>query len=67
MDPSAILQEAERLHNVSDRLNLLSDEHPLVSEQLMVISGSVRTMATSLELLVVVKTLPLTGPDSAND
>jgi hypothetical protein len=67
MDPSAILQEAEQLHNVSDRLNLLSDEHPLVSEQLMVISGSVRTMATSLELLVVVKTLPLTGPDSAND
>ena len=67
MYPSAILHEAEQLHHVSDRLGLLSDEHPQVSEELIVISGNVRTIATSLELLVVIKTPPVTGLDSAND
>jgi hypothetical protein len=67
MYPSAILVEAQQLHNVSDRLSSLSDQHPHVSEELLSISGGVRTFATSLELLVAVKTPPLPGLDAAND
>jgi len=67
MYPSAILHEAQQLHNVSDRLDSLSDEHPQVSKELIAISGNVRTIATSLELLVVTKKPPLSGLDSAND
>jgi hypothetical protein len=67
MYPTAILHEAKQLHSVSDRLDLLSDEHPEVSEPLLIISGNVRAIATSLELLVVTKTPPLSGLDSAND
>ena len=67
MYPSAILHEAQQLHHVSDRLDLLFDEHPHVSGELIAISGNVRTIATSLELLVVTKTPPLIGLDSAND
>ena len=59
--PRAILQEALQLHNVSERLNTLSDEHPHVSEELLVISGNVHTIATSLELLVVAKPPPALG------
>jgi hypothetical protein len=67
MYPSSILHEAQQLHSVSDRLDLLSDEHPHVSEELTLISGNVRMIATSLELLVVTKTPPVAGLDSAND
>ena len=67
MYPSAILHEAQQLHDVSDRLSSLCDEHPHVAVELIAISGNVRTIATSLELLVVTKTPPLTGLDSAND
>ena len=37
----AILAEAGRLHNVSNRLEALADQHPPVSDALMTISGSV--------------------------
>ncbi len=68
MYPSAILNEAQQLHSVSNRLDLLSDEHPLVSKELLMISGSVRDIATTLELLVVVNEAPPTsGLDAAND
>ena len=67
MYSSAILLEAQQLHNVCDRLSSLSDQHPHVSEELLSISGGVRTFATALELLVVVKTPPLPGLDAAND
>lgn len=67
MYPGAILHEAQQLHSVSDRLDLLSDEHPQVSNELMAISGNVRVIATSLELLVVTKSPPLAGLDPAND
>ena len=42
MPSTAILQEAQKLHSVSDRLGSLADQHPLVSEALIKISGSVR-------------------------
>jgi hypothetical protein len=61
MPSSAILHEAEQLHNVSDRLDLLSQEHPLVSEALLSIAGSVRGTATLLEVLVATKITPFSG------
>jgi hypothetical protein len=67
MYPSAVLHEAQQLHGVSDRLDVLSGEHSHVSEELLIISGNVRAIATSLELLVVMKTPPISGLDVAND
>ena len=66
MPSNAILHEAQQLHSVSDRLDLLADEHPLVSEALITISGSVRQSATLLEVLVVTKMGPVSGPGPAN-
>ena len=66
MHPSAILQEAQQLYNVSDRLDLLADQHPLVSEALLTISGSVRNTATLLEVVVATKMGSLSGLDPAN-
>ena len=65
MPSDAILHEAQQLHNVSDRLDSLADEHPLVSEALIT-SGNVRHTATLLEVLVVTKMGPLSGPGPAN-
>jgi hypothetical protein len=66
MRSSAILHEAEQLHNVSDRLDSLAEQHPLVSEALLTISGSVRNTATLLEVLVATKITPLSGLDPAS-
>jgi hypothetical protein len=64
--PSAILHEAQQLHDVSERLDTLADQHPLVSEALMTISGNVRHTATLLEVLVATKMGLLSGPGTAN-
>ena len=66
MHSNAVLHEATRLHNVSDRLDSLAEEHPVVSEALLTISGSVRNTATLLEVLVATKMAPLAGLDPAN-
>jgi hypothetical protein len=66
MPSNAILHEAQQLHNVSDRLDALSEQPPLVSEALITISGSVRTTATLLEVLVATKITPLVGLDPAS-
>jgi hypothetical protein len=66
MPTTAILHEAQQLHNVSDRLDSLAPLHPLVSEALITISGSVRNTATLLEVLVVTKMVPLSGLDPAD-
>jgi hypothetical protein len=55
MPSTAILQEAQKLHNVSDRLDSLAEQHPLVSEALITISGNVRGTAMLLEVLVATK------------
>jgi hypothetical protein len=55
MPTTAILHEAQQLHNVSDRLDSLARLHPLVSEALITISGRVRNTATLLEVPVVTK------------
>jgi len=51
----AILYEVEQLHDVSNRLEVLAGQHPPVSEALMTISGSVRSTATILGVLVATK------------
>jgi hypothetical protein len=61
MPSTAILYEAEQLHNVSDRLDSLSEQPPLVSQALLSISGSVRNTATLLEVLVATKVAPFAG------
>jgi hypothetical protein len=63
---NAILQEAQQLHNVSDRLDTLAGVHPVVSEALITISGSVRNTATLLEVLVATKMGTLTGLEPAD-
>jgi hypothetical protein len=67
MPSSAILHEAQQLHNVSDRLDTLADQHPVVSDALAAISGSVRNTATLLEVLVATKMMPFSGSAPAND
>jgi hypothetical protein len=66
MHSNAILHEVQQLYNVSDRLDTLADQHPLVSEALLTISGSVRSTATVLEVLVATKIAPLDGLDPAS-
>ena len=66
MPSNAILYEARQLYNVSDRLDSLAEQHPLVSEALLTISGSVRSTATVLEVLVATKVIPLDGLDPAS-
>jgi hypothetical protein len=66
MPSNAILYEAQQLYNVSDRLDSLAEQHPLVSEALLTISGSVRSTATVLEVLVATKVMPLDGLDPAS-
>ncbi|MGC1449814.1 MAG: hypothetical protein WA830_07240 [Candidatus Sulfotelmatobacter sp.] len=66
MPSLAILREAQRLYNVSDRLDLLAEEHPVVSAALVTISGSVRNTATLLEVLVATKMEAPSGLDPAS-
>jgi len=66
MDSNAILHEVQQLYNVSDRLDSLAGQHPLVSEAFITISGSVRSTATVLEVLVATKIVPLAGLNPAS-
>jgi hypothetical protein len=65
--PSVFLHEVQQLYNVSDRLDLLSEQHPHVSEALASLSGSVRNIATLLEVLIATKIAPPPGIGPAND
>jgi len=66
MPSTAILQEAQKLHNVSDRLDSLADQLPEVSDALITISGNVRSTATLLEVLVATKLGLPSEPGPAN-
>ena len=66
MPSTAILQEAQKLHNVSDRLDSLADQLPEVSDALITISGNVRSIATLLEVLVATKLGLPSEPGPAN-
>jgi hypothetical protein len=50
-----ILKEVGHLNRVSDRLELLADQHPMVEDALMSVSGNVRSTATVLEVLALIK------------
>ena len=64
MPVNEILQEAKKLHKVSDSLTLLAEKHAPVSEALSILSGSVRNSATLLEVLVALRLGPVPGLDS---
>jgi hypothetical protein len=51
----AILHEVDQLHNVSSRLEGLAEQHTPITEALLTISGSVRSTATLLAVLVATK------------
>jgi hypothetical protein len=51
----AILNEVDRLHDVSTRLEGLAEQHPPVEEALITIAGNVRSTATVLAVLVATK------------
>ncbi len=51
----SILNEVDRLNEVSIRLDGLADEHPVATEELLTISGNVRSLATLLAVLVATK------------
>jgi hypothetical protein len=55
MPANEILQEAKKLHKVSDSLDVLAEQHAPISEALSLLSGSVRNSATLLEVLVALK------------
>jgi hypothetical protein len=64
-DPNAVLNEVQQLYSVSDRLDSLAGYHPLASEALITISGSVRNIATLLEILIAIEIAPAPGLDPA--
>ena len=55
MPSKALLHEAQQLKDVSGRLELLADEHPTVTTAILSISGTIRSTATILEVLVATK------------
>jgi hypothetical protein len=63
MPANEILQEAKKLHKVSDSLDMLAEQHAPISEALSLLSGSVRNSATLLEVLVALKM----GPDRGSE
>jgi hypothetical protein len=67
MPANAILQEAGKLHNVSDSLDALAEEHLPLAEALLILSGNVRNLATLLEVLVALKLGVKPGLGSASN
>jgi hypothetical protein len=67
MPANEILQEAKKLHKVSDSLDVLAEQHAPISEALSILSGNVRNSATLLEVLVALKLTPAPGYDPRNN
>jgi hypothetical protein len=63
MAANEILQEAKKLHKVSDSLEVLAAQTTPISEALSILSGSIRGSATLLEILVALKMTPKPGFD----
>ena len=63
MPAHEILQEAKKLHKVSDSLDVLATQHIPLAEALTILSGSVRNSAALLEVLVALKMGPVLGMD----
>ena len=60
-----IRQEVGQLNNVSERLESLADQHPFMEEALMSISGNIRSTATVLEVLALIKNKSIRLPKNA--
>jgi hypothetical protein len=58
MSATKILDEAQRLHRVSDRLNTLAEDHPRASNALLSIANGIRDSASLLEVVVATKISP---------
>jgi hypothetical protein len=58
MSATKILDEAQRLHRVSDRLNTLAEDHPKASNALLSIASGIRDSASLLEVVVATKISP---------
>jgi hypothetical protein len=58
MPADEILQEARKLHTVSERLSLLAERDPAVAEGLTMLARAVRNSATLLEVMVELKLTP---------
>jgi hypothetical protein len=67
MPAKEILQEAGKLHKVSENLDLLAEQHAPIAESLSILAGSVRNSATLLEVLVALRLGPIPGLDSASN
>jgi hypothetical protein len=67
MPAQEILQEARKLHKVSESLDVMAEQHAPISEALSILSGSVRSSATLLEVLVALKLKPLPGFDPVSN
>jgi len=67
MATNPILQEARKLHSVSDSLNKLAMVHASDSEALSILAGSVRHSATLLEVLVTIRLRPKPGSDEVSN
>jgi hypothetical protein len=55
MPANQILQEAKKLHKVSESLDTLAEQHAPLSEALTILAGTVRSSATLLEVLVAIR------------
>jgi hypothetical protein len=53
-----ILQEAKKLHKVSDSLDELAGKNAPLEEALSILAGNVRNSATLLEVLVALRLEP---------
>jgi hypothetical protein len=59
-----ILQEATKLHKMSESLALLAEQHAPVAEALVILAGTVRNSANLLEILVQLRMGPDPGLDA---
>jgi hypothetical protein len=55
MPAQEILQEAKKLHKISESLNSMAHQHAPITEALSILSGSVRNSATLIEVVVALR------------
>ena len=58
MPAKALQHEIDQLKGVSTRLDSLADQHPTMEQEIMSISGSIRSNAVLLEVLLALRIKP---------
>jgi hypothetical protein len=61
MPANQILQEAGKLHKVSENLDALAEQHAPVAEALLIMAETIRNSAMLLEILVALRLGPEPG------